>query len=136
LTFINKKGSIQKGWFLNNELKTDFYSFICLKDTTVYDVKDLKDSNQIIGVDILWVKKQDVKDYLFSLIDKKTLVDDIKRIRYMTNFDNQGKIRIKYNENVWLTYSSLLKEQPLNLVIHKKILKSFKNSRHFSVRKK
>lgn len=59
----NKSGFVSDGWFASSKTLTDIYAFVGLS-ATVDDVTKLSDSSQITAADIVWVKKQDLVDYI------------------------------------------------------------------------
>lgn len=143
----NKGGYISDGWFQNDSLSTDYYSIIGLSANTS-DIDQLSSSDQISAADVLWVKKQDVIDFINdNNLSKEQLKQDAVEIRDRGNnnktdifgntaLDKSGKCRTRYNhKNFWLTYSTKMKEQPVNLVIPREHLLKLPHSTHFIVTK-
>lgn len=148
----NKANEIQDGWLLNDKLSTDYYAIISLS-CTVDDDRQLSSSNQISAADVLWVKKQDVLDYIQSFeghygkITISQLKKDIQQLRFdgdnnVTDIfgyhvvDSKGRARFKYpHKKYWLTYSTTLEEKPINLVMHRDEIEKFPHTRHFIVTK-
>lgn len=143
----NKGGYISDGWFQNDSLLTDYYSIIGLSANTS-DINQLSSSAQISAADVLWVKKQDVIDFINdNNLSKEQLKQDAVEIRDRGNnnktdifgntaLDKSGKCRTRYNhKNFWLTYSTKMKEQPVNLVIPREHLLKLHHSTHFIVTK-
>lgn len=148
----NKADCIQDGWFMNKNLSTDYYAIIGLS-ATVNDDSQLTSVEQITTADVLWLKKQDIVDYVESYggfygnMTMAKLKEDAYELRrdgdnHMIDIfgqsilDNDGKARHHYpHRKYWLTYSTKMKEKPVNLVIPRKTLESLKNSRHFIVTK-
>ena len=141
----NKGGYISDGWFQNDSLSTDYYSIIGLSANTS-DINQLSSSAQISAADVLWVKKQDVIDFINdNNLSKEQLKQDAVEIRDRGNnnktdifgntaLDKSGKCRTRYNhKNFWLTYSTKMKEQPVNLVIPRENLLKLPHSTHFIV---
>lgn len=144
----NKGGYISDGWFLNDSLSTDYYSIIGLS-ATVSNINDLTSANQITAADVLWVKKTDVADFILENgLSKEQLNLDVIELRNKGNLnetdifgystlDRNGKCRLKYNhQNFWLTYSTQLKEKPVNIIFKRNTLEQLKHSRHFIVTRK
>lgn len=140
-----KNGQIQDGWFLNDNLSTDYYSVIGLS-AEVNDVKNLTDVSSITAADVLWIKKSDVFDLLDTHdISFETLKTDTKEIRDRGNnnktdifghtaLDRTGKCRTQYPKiPCCLTYSTKMFEQPVNLVFERKTLESLPHTTHFVV---
>lgn len=132
----NRGGYIQDGWYMNSSLSTDYYSIIGLS-TLVDDARLLSSDSQISAVDVLWVKKIDIDEMLLNNgISKETIKSDAEELReFPTSF--YGKSRKKYPNisDFWLTYSTDLKEKPVNLVIKRQTLESLPHSKHFIVTK-
>lgn len=141
----NRGGYISDGWFQNDSLSTDYYSIIGLS-ATVSNINDLTATNQITAADVLWIKKQDVVDFINENgLTKEQLQQDSEEIRDRANsnttdifgntsLDRNGKCRTKYNHNkFWLTYSTKMREQPVNLVIPRENLLQLYHSTHFIV---
>lgn len=148
----NKANQIQYGWFLNTDLSTDYYAIISLS-CTVDDDRLLSSSSQISAADVLWVKKQDVIDFITSFdgyygkITIDQLKKDIQQLRFdgdnnVTDIfgkhtvDSKGRARFKYpHKKYWLTYSTKKKEKPINLVMLRDDLEKLPHTRHFIVTK-
>lgn len=141
----NKGGYISDGWFQNDSLSTDYYSIIGLS-ANVSKVTELTSSSQISAADVLWVKKQDVIDFINdNNLSKEQLKQDVAEIRDRgdsnntdifgnTSLDRSGKCRTRYNhKNFWLTYSTKMRERPVNLVLQRQTLEQLPHSRHFVV---
>ena len=132
----NRGGYIQDGWYLNDDLKTDYYAIIGLY-TTVEDSNLLSSESQISSVDVLWVKKTDIDNLLIkngkSKLEIKSDIEKF-RVEYTPSF-YQGKQRKKYESisDFWLTFSKHLREEPINLVIPRQILEALPFSKHFVV---
>lgn len=155
-SILNRAGKIQDGWFMNQSLSTDYYAIISLSATTD-DESKLSSVDQISAADVLWVKKQDVLDFIHWSIDAQDLANDISSIRETNNKIEKdengwyslmpdclgyskaynGKYRTKYDHgNFWLTYSYDMHEQPVNIVLRRSTLEScLKHTKHFIVTK-
>lgn len=141
----NRGGYISDGWFLNDTLSTDYYSIIGLS-STVSTVNELTSETQLSAIDVLWIKKSDVIQYIADnnlTIDQ--LKQDVQEIRERgdsnktdifghASLDSSGKCRTKYSHsNFWLTYSTRMRERPVNLVVPRSVLESLPHSKHFIV---
>lgn len=85
---------------------------------------------------MLWVKKQDVVDYVQQHIDLSALQEDAKELRLEGDEKNLYKHRKRYKgTDFWLTYSRSLFEKPINLVMQRSTLEKLKNSKHFFITK-
>ena len=56
----SKGGTRREGWFISNTISTDYYAYIGVFAATS-DENSLTADNMISAVDMLWVKKEDVK---------------------------------------------------------------------------
>ncbi len=151
-SLVNKANQLHTGWFLNSDLSTDYYAIIGLSATVSDDIQ-LSSSSQISAADVLWVKKQDVVDYVQSFegnygkITLQQISADASELRmhadtgYRDVFGNRtldadGKARHKYpHRKYWLTYSTKMKEKPVNLVIPRDTLEKLPHTIHFIVTK-
>ena len=151
-SMLNKAYQVQDGWFLNDNLSTDFYAIISLS-CTVDDDRQLSSSSQISAADVLWVYKKDVIDYVTSFEghDGKITLEQLKRDAQQLRFtgdnnttdafgnravDSKGRARFKYpHKKYWLTYSTKKEEKPINLVLLRDDLEKLPHTRHFIVTK-
>ena len=140
LEMTSRSGVRREGWFLANTIQTDYYAFIGVFASTA-DENKLTADNMISAVDMLWVKKSDVKQMISGQIDDDQLKKDITDIQDEDCLDeligwNFGKIRKKYEHGLfWLTYSTKLKEHPVNLVTTRDQLEKLPHSKHFYITK-
>lgn len=151
----NSIGRIQDGWLVDKGTQTSYYEIISLS-CTVNDDRLLSSSTQISAIDILWVRKSELLDFINSYTPIKTIKADAAQLRkdgdlyeskeyedwwvnglLMPSFRNsKGQYSKHYSHNKFkLTYSSHFKEQPVNLVISRDVLESLKGSRRFTVTK-
>lgn len=140
LKMTSRGGSRLDGWFFS-ALSTDYYAFIAVSaDTSIEN--ELSADGRISAVDMLWVKKQDVKDMLYEQMTDEQLEEDIQELQDEDCLDallgwNWGKARKKYEHGkFWLTYSKYLKEQPVNLVAARETLEQLPHTKHFIVTEK
>lgn len=132
VSFVNKAGEVQDGWFAA-DLSTDYYAFI-----GVYSYGDdenaLSDSSNISACDVLWVRKQDVKDFVEEHVSMEQLKRDAEELREDGPDSWTTKRRKIYDHRrFWLTYSAWMPEKPVNLVFPRKELEKLSKSRHFIV---
>ena len=111
-----KMGRVIEGWFLNDNLKTDYYLLIwpC---ASIDDVKRLK-KEDFTKLDALMVSKEKLRDKLSSLgLDKETLTQRAYEIRKSRTY---GKITTGI-QGIYYYASDPLKyvEAPINIVISK-----------------
>ena len=134
VSFVNRANQIQPGWFCQN-LSTDFYSFVGVNTVNGNnDIACLSSATAISACDVLFVKKSDVIDYVKQDIQLSCLWNDSNELRKESKSNGGSKHR-KYYKNFWLTHSSNLFEKPVNLVMPRKTLETFKNSKHFYITK-
>lgn len=134
ISFVNRANQIQPGWFCQN-LSTDYYSFIAvytLNENT--DINCLSSENNISACDVLWCKKQEVIDFVKQTTSLNDLYNDANKLRNESKSLGVSKNR-KYYKNFWLTHSNRLFESPVNLVMQRNTLETFKNSKHFYITK-
>ena len=135
IQFVNRAGGVQPGWFCQKNLSTDYYSFV-----GVYTVNEnnyincLSSENNISACDVLWVAKQEVIDFVKQDVSLSQLWNDANTLRAESKSLGVSKTR-KYYKNFWLTHSTRLFENPVNLVMPRNTLENFKNSRHFYITK-
>lgn len=134
VSFINRVQEIQTGWFCQS-LSTDYYAYIGVYANT-NEINDLSCNNVISACDMLWVKKQDVIDYVQQTTQLSDLQYDAQELRNESELIGMSKNRKRYsNSNFWLTYSGQLYEKPVNLVMQRSTLENLKNSKHFFITK-
>jgi hypothetical protein len=116
-----KMGREIEGWFLNDNLKTDYYLLIW-PSASIDDVKRLK-KEDFTKLDALMISKKKLRDELTSLgLDKETLTKRIYEIRKSRTY---GKITTGI-QGIYYYASDPLKyvEAPINIVISKTRLTS------------
>ena len=135
ISFVNRAGVVQPGWFCQKNLSTDYYSFIGVYTVNGNNnINCLSSSTAISACDLLWVKKQDVVDFVQQDIQLSDLYNDAKELRAESKSLGGSKHR-KYYKNFWITHSTRLFEKPVNLVMPRNTLETFKNSKHFYITK-
>ena len=107
------------GWFLSEESITDFYTFVWIHSATVNEKFRITSVDDIHKVEVLTVSKQKLKEYVTSVL-KDTDIDTI--INEMR--DNEETRRNIIN-GMHFSHSPQLPEKPVNIVVHKRILKMF-----------
>lgn len=60
LEMTSRGGTRREGWFVSDAISTDYYAYIGVFATTT-DENSLTADDMISAVDMLWVKKEDVK---------------------------------------------------------------------------
>ena len=114
LSFLNRFGKLQTGWFLDKKKINDYYLFVWINELTGDKIEDI---SSIKEVDVALVKKEKLYNHLETLgwsVDKLRIKN--KQIREQKN-NNMGDIR-KYGCK--FSYSEQLKEKPINILLPKK----------------
>ena len=137
ISFVNRANQIHPGWFCQKNLSTDYYSFVGVYTVDENnDINCLSSATSISAADMLWCKKQDVIDFVKQTTSLNDLYNDAKELRHQSKLNGVQKHRKRYeNTNFWLTYSGQLFEKPVNLVMPRNTLETFKNSKHFYITK-
>lgn len=132
VSFVNRAGEVQNGWFAS-PLSTDYYAFIGVYSYGT-DENAISDSSAISACNVLWVKKQDVVDAVERLTGFRKMKKDAAELREDPFVDSEGKGRVRYpHRKFWLTFSSRLAEQPVNLVFPRDELRRLPHTRCFVI---
>ena len=147
MTIRNAADDVQDGWFAADGMKTDYYEIICLSCTTDDDRK-LSAFEQITGIDILWVQKNELIKYVEQYTSIEDLKYDAKILRECFDqgesydifdqliYDGRPKTRMRYkHQKFHMTYSPTIEEQPVNLIVYRDALLKLKGTRHWIVTK-
>ena len=113
LSFLNRFGKLQTGWFLDKKKINDYYLFVWINELTGDKIEDI---SSIREIDVALVKKEKLFNHLETLgwtLDKLKAKD--KQIREQRNV-NMGNIK-KYGCK--FSYSKQLKEKPINILLPK-----------------
>lgn len=133
LQFFTRKGILVDGWFLNENSMTTHYNIV----TAFLKGKKgvLEDEEDIEYLNLLFVKKSAVKDFVFAETSRKNLEKDIVALRDRCLMEcENGKARHRYSHNkFWLTKSEHLAEKPINLNIPRVTLCKLHHSAEFCV---
>lgn len=139
-TFAFEIDSIQKnhefpvpGWFINQNLQTDYYMLIwpnvkCEMINNIWRRKNLEQLNDrdFTIVEAMLIKKSTLFEELEKMnCSLERLKIYAKKLReQMAGRQETERSPCEGNDNIKIVYSGKIKEQPINLVINKKILKS------------
>ena len=136
IQFVDKANNIHDGWFANMDLSTDYYAYIGVSATT-NDEAQLTSESQISAADVLWVKKQDVLDFIQEYAGIEDVKADADTLRDSAQYNYcTPKLRKTYSHRkFWLTYSTYLKEKPVNLVTTRERLVALPHTKHFIIYK-
>lgn len=126
ITRINQAGYRDIGWYASSRQLTNAYYFISPFLEKGDQPSDIVDSN-LTATQVLIVQKDKVekfvKDNGYSTMDIMQLAEELAQMPYW-KLDKKGKVRkILVQNKLWLTYSSNLDEEPVNLVIPRSELK-------------
>lgn len=127
LSFVNRFGKRQLGWFLDPNSLTTYYALIAVFGDFIDE--NGVDSDTIDHLNVLFVKKQDLYDYI--LLREIDVADDVKTLsipNYGDRIDHPGT-------GIHMKLSDRFSEQPINMVIKREILYELPNTREFDVHK-
>lgn len=116
------------GWFLNEEMITDYYTFVWIHSATVNEKGRIECVDDIHRLEVMTVSKSKLKEYITSLLaetDVNTIIDEMRA--------NEETRRDIIN-GIHFSHSPHLPEKPVNIVVHKRILEKFsigKTGRYF-----
>lgn len=126
-----QKNRLIKGWFVNDELKTEYYMLIWP------NVKCHKEGKNWIRKDLSDIQERDFTIIEAMLVEKKKLLNEIEKHGFTTNrlLTYAQEIRKRVNngnekeeqrldDDIRIVYSGFLNEKPVNAVIKKSLLKS------------
>ena len=117
LSFINRAGEIQDGWFLNNKLSTTAYLFVWVDSGITEEIQEdvnLITENGITSLTAALVKKKDIKTYLENLgWSEHNLRSKAIKIRY-NKPENMGEI---VENGVKFCFSRKFVEGPVNILL-------------------
>lgn len=113
LSFENGADNNQYGWFLNNEIDTDYYLFIWIDQAKCINWIKEKDFETI---DFCFVSRKKIKEYLNNKnYSEETLIKINNQIR------KDGRVDKSFNRHneFFFCFSKDLKEKPINIVMKK-----------------
>lgn len=132
------------GWFVNDDLKTQYYMLIW-SNVKCKKVKDKDNDKSVIWVraDVQHILKHDFTILEAMLISKVRLrkalednfhLDKVRLLKYAHELrdpkDKTGNI-IYLNNSVKVQFSDQLKEQPVNAVVQKNFLKQYAQAMYY-----
>lgn len=124
----DRNGNNMTGWFINENLKTDYYIFVWIPTADVDISGKLSSSESIQCAEIMIVDKQNLKSYVNSFVTDSAMVETANMMR------NTSIHRINVSKEIHFTYTDTLFEKPVNLIVSKNILKRF-STLHCMVKK-
>lgn len=113
LSFLNRFGKLQTGWFLDKKKINDYYLFVWINELTGDKIEDI---TSIKEVDVALVKKEKLYNHLETLgwtLDKLKVKDKLIREQCNVNMGDIKKYGCKFS------YSEQLKEKPINILLPK-----------------
>ena len=119
LDFFNENGYRRTGWFLNDELKTDFYSFVWVLKSDVDENRRIHSKHDLEKVQIMTVHKEKLSKYIMEKLSKV----DVEEIINSMRMNNETYVYL--DKGIHFSYSPGLKEKPVNLVVKKWLFEKF-----------
>lgn len=133
LQFYTSGRRLVEGWFLKDDSITTHYNIVT---AFLYGKKSkLESMDDIEHLNLLFVSKKRLKEYVFSTLSQEGLERDVDELR-AREVGNcaRGKLRKKYKHGkFWLTRSVHLAEEPINLNVPRERLSSLQGSVEFCV---
>lgn len=128
LSFVNRAGRLQKGWFMNDENLNDCYVYVWLDEALTTEDNHLLSANMIKRLTASLVQKRDIIKYLKEKgWTKEKLWEKQEQIREAYNRYGDSYIhyvnlgRIKEN-GLTFYYSPRFSEAPVNILLPRDIL--------------
>lgn len=113
-----QNGILRDGWFLRDDLKTQFYMLIYLSARNEWDVR----AEDITGVDAILVSKKALQDYMAKRgWPKERLMTYTQTIR---DKGVGGAIDRRREMPYYFSYSDKFVEKPVNLIIRREQLEA------------
>ncbi len=118
-----------EGWFVRDDLSTTTYCFVWINKAIVNQQGYIDKEENIHEVEAMFVDKAALRKYLGPDYSPDKLLAEA---RYMRN-TNEAKYHPE--RGLTIVYSNFLNERPVNLVVHKRILKDLSFD-HYKVTQK
>ena len=117
LSFINRSGYRQMGWFLNDVIETDLYGLVWIDKAAKSPLTNTADIQEI---ETAYVRKSDILKCLASM---GWTLDKIMAKEMMIR-QTEGKVYMGnvYENGCKFAYSGHLVEKPVNILIPRKVL--------------
>ena len=125
LSFLGWRGEERTGWFVNDDLETEYYLFIYPRSEKYYT--DMVSKEDIDYIDYYLVKKEDIMGFLLSRgYDKERLVNVVKEMRERYAEAGGDKLTLDSgSENFHFTLSGRLAEKPVNIVMKRQVYEKY-----------
>lgn len=122
LSSINRYGEDFVGWFLNPDLITDYYAFMWIPKAKVNADGGINSPDDIEEAEVMLVSKKKIKTYISELLKRKGY-DDLQSV--IDDMRINEIERIPLEKGINFSHTPTLYEKPVNIVVHKNILKKF-----------
>ena len=120
LSFIGRQYKEKIGWFINDELETEYYLLLYPKSTKHYT--DIKTVDDIDNIEYYLVKKEALKDFFKSRgYDKERLLDVCANMREELGNGNNKLTWDSDSANFHFSLTGYLAEQPINAVVKRQV---------------
>lgn len=119
LSSLNRHGDDFVGWFLNEELITDYYTFVWIPKAKVNEKLEIVSPDDIEEVEVMTVNKSALKKYILSILGDRNIQDIVAQMR------KNELTRLPLTNGIHFSHTPTLFEKPVNLVVKKHILKKF-----------
>ena len=123
VTTLNRYGTDEiTGWFFNSQCITEYYTFVWIHRANIDKQKRIRSVDDIENVEVLTVDAHELQDYIDDVLEDYH-VDDIYSVSQDMRW--REKTRIDICKDIHYSHSPHLVEKPVNLVVHKRLLKTF-----------
>ena len=126
ISFLNKNGEEMVGWFLNNDLLTDYYAFVWIIDATVNESGGITIAEDIHKAEMMFVDKRKLQDYIATKYDASSLLQEADRARVVGE-----RVSEVLMDGIKFSHTPTLFEKPCNLVVKKSLLNKFSVGHYF-----
>ena len=116
---LNRYGEEFEGWFINDELITDYYTFVWIHEAKTNSQNRIVSPNDIYKLEVMTVSKKKLKKYILAQLGN-TDIDKVVRI-----MRDGGKRRLDISDGIHFSHSPQLHEKPVNIIVKKSVLKKF-----------
>jgi len=133
MQFRARDGKFVDGWFVKENSVTTHYNIVT---AFLYGKKErLEDIDDIEYLNLLFVSKESLRKFIFSATPLWRLKADMEGLRNRAvGADRKGKMRKKYaHGKFWLTKSTSLYEEPINISVPRETLSGLRNTTEFCV---
>lgn len=124
LSFIGRGYKERTGWFINDELDTEYYLLLYPRSQKHYT--DIKTVDDIDYVDYYLVKKEDLKKFFISRgYDKERFLDVCAEMREELGDSNRKLTWDSDSENFHFSLTGYLAEKPINVVVKRQVYEKY-----------